>query len=140
MLSVKKSFGLSDFADAKILRQTVFVEEQGFQNEFDDVDSHAFHVVLYEGEMPIATGRTFLEGDFWHIGRIAVLKPYRGRQLGKSVMSALEEIIAENGGKRITLSAQLQAQGFYARLGYSPEGEPYPDEHCLHIAMIKKLK
>jgi len=29
------------------IRQTVFMEEQGFQNEFDEVDKTATHIVMY---------------------------------------------------------------------------------------------
>jgi predicted GNAT family N-acyltransferase len=39
----------------------------------------------------------------------------------------------------VSLSAQVQAMGFYERQGHRPEGEEYYDEHCPHIAMRKKL-
>ena len=33
---------------AKFVRQTVFVEEQGFVNELDETDNIAMHIVLYD--------------------------------------------------------------------------------------------
>ena len=36
--------------DAASIRKSVFMEEQGFVNEFDDVDGAAKHIVLYNDE------------------------------------------------------------------------------------------
>lgn len=125
--------------EAKEIRQLVFVEEQGFHNEFDDIDTYAQHIVLFEKEEPIATGRTFVENNQYNIGRIAVKKEYRGKHLGKKVILLLEEKIKELGGTSVQLSAQIQASGFYQKLGYCKKGEEYLDEHCLHVTMIKDL-
>ena len=68
--------------EAVRIRKTVFVEEQGFQDEFDKIDSYARHLVLFDGENPIAVCRFFRNeetGDFT-VGRIAVLKEYRGTE------------------------------------------------------------
>ena len=45
---------------AKEVRQKVFVDEQGFHNEFDDIDETATHIVMFdEDKIPIATCRIF---------------------------------------------------------------------------------
>lgn len=61
--------GLAGFEDAAAVRKQVFVVEQGFEEEFDEIDSLAWHVVLYDGDKPIATGRTFLRDGQFIIGR-----------------------------------------------------------------------
>ncbi|WP_304065105.1 hypothetical protein [Megamonas hypermegale] len=33
--------------EAVSIRQTVFVEEQGFHNKFDDIDERALHLIVY---------------------------------------------------------------------------------------------
>ena len=33
--------------EAAAIRQAVFVEEQGFQEEFDAIDRHALHLLLF---------------------------------------------------------------------------------------------
>ena len=48
--------------EAAQIRETVFIKEQGFQNEFDGIDNHAKHLVLYHNEAPIATCRFFTKG------------------------------------------------------------------------------
>lgn len=43
--------------DAKRIREAVFMKEQGFKNEFDDIDLLALHLILYDGSQPAATCR-----------------------------------------------------------------------------------
>lgn len=124
------------FNDAYAVRKQVFMDEQGFSTELDETDKIATHVILYDNEKPIATGRIYQENDEYHIGRICVLKAYRKNHLASIVMQTLEEI----GFKQtdtIYLSAQIQAKGFYEKLGYQAYGDEYMDEHCPHIMMKK---
>lgn len=133
--------GLENLPEAAAIRQEVFVEEQGFHNEFDDIDPIAVHLLVLEGETPVAVGRTFPDetGKIWHLGRICVRKPWRGCHLGRKVMEGLEAAAKERGAEKLVLSAQVQAKGFYERLGYRPYGEEYLDEFCPHIAMEKTI-
>lgn len=124
------------FNDAYAVRKQVFMDEQGFSTELDETDKIATHVILYDNDKPIATGRIYQENGEYHIGRICVLKAYRKNHLASIVMQTLEEI----GFKQtdtIYLSAQLQAKGFYEKLGYLAYGDEYMDEHCPHIMMKK---
>lgn len=136
------SKGLCNSPDARDIRQSVFVEEQGFEYEFDDIDETAFHLVLYdENDKPCATGRLFFYDDScMKIGRIAVMKEYRGQSLGSNVIGILEEKACEFDAHHIELSAQIQAKGFYKKLGYTETGEIYKEEFCPHIKMVKDIK
>ncbi|MBR2083019.1 MAG: GNAT family N-acetyltransferase [Elusimicrobiaceae bacterium] len=133
----KKFSGLND--DVVSLRTTVFMQEQGFKNEFDETDKTCVHVVLYDGDKPIATCRYFHEGTIYHIGRVAVLKAYRGQNLGHKMMQRAEAEIKKDGGHSIELSAQLRVKDFYKKLGYQEEGNVYLDEYCEHITMVKTI-
>ena len=80
------------------------------------------------------------EGYFRESGRgILLLVGFRGRNLGAQIMLALEQEARRVGGKRISLSAQCRASGFYQTLGYREIGEAYLDEFCPHILMEKSL-
>lgn len=127
--------------DAKIIREKVFMQEQGFENEFDDIDERSIHVVVYDNAKPIGTGRMYAgDGDGQMIiGRIAVLPEYRNHHLGKGIMEALENKAIADQKSELLLSAQCVARGFYERLGYKTIGEVYLDEHCEHIDMVKKI-
>lgn len=126
--------------DAFLIREEVFMKEQGFQNEFDDTDQISWHAVAYDEKMPAACGRLFCKkNDTYTIGRVAVRRAFRGNHLGELIMKSLEEQAKELGAKKIELSAQCRAAGFYEKLGYQMEGEEYLDEFCPHITMQKKL-
>lgn len=126
--------------EAKHIREDVFVKEQGFLSEFDEVDNNARHIVLFDGQTPAAVCRIFRgDGKYWHIGRVAVVKEYRRRGLGEKLMAKAEDEIKRLGGVRAELSAQVRAADFYRRLGYTSTGNEYLDEYCPHIDFYKDL-
>lgn len=136
----KLTKGLEENPEARLIRQTVFVEEQGFQQEFDEIDPIAWHLVLWIDGAPAATGRTFLgqgKDGAWTIGRVAVVKSHRGQGLGASVVRELERAAKAQGARSFVLSAQVRAKGFYEAIGYRAHGEPYLDEYCPHVTMTK---
>ena len=45
--------------DAESIRTEVFIEEQGFSNEFDETDCIAEHIVFYENGPPAAVCRFY---------------------------------------------------------------------------------
>jgi predicted GNAT family N-acyltransferase len=140
MITPRFTYGLSD--DAKMIRQKVFVEEEGFREEFEEQDKTAWHLVLYRDGMPIATGRILKEDpETYRIGRVAVLKEYRGHQVGRYLMRFLETKITELGGRRAILDAQADKKGFYDKCGYgvSGDGEIFYEEGYPHIRMEKSL-
>ncbi|MCM1115664.1 MAG: GNAT family N-acetyltransferase [Clostridium sp.] len=127
--------------EAKYIRQTVFVEEQGFQEEFDSVDTIATHIVAFDEDKPVATGRFYFDDakQTYFIGRLAVMKDYRGRGLGAVIIKEAEGLVKTMGGKSIILHSQCQAQGFYEKQGYYAYGDVDYDEDCPHIWMKKDL-
>lgn len=127
-----------DYSDAHLIRITVFVEEQGFVKELDDLDDEAWHVIVYDGDQPAATARAFLNDEgLCKIGRVAVMRAYRGQHLGEQMMLWFEEELKKLGARRFKVSAQVRASGFYERLGYVRHGEEYLDEYCPHVDMYK---
>ena len=136
------SYQLFDFLhlDCKMIRERVFMQEQGFQNEFDNIDDTALHIVVYADNKPAATGRLYCESGEWHIGRIAALSEYRGCSLGSMVVTELEKAGTSRGVKFISLSAQCRAAGFYEKLGYAQTDDLHDDEGCPHVTMVKELK
>lgn len=122
------------------IRTVVFVEEQKFEYEFDDIDNNCIFLVAYDMDKPIAMCRYFpIDKDTYAIGRIAVMKDYRGKGLGGMIVEEAERHVKEAGAIFATLSAQVRVKEFYERLGYAPEGETYYEEYCEHIKMKKRL-
>ena len=123
------------------IRKAVFIEEQGFHDEFDEIDSSCLHAVLFMDGKAAGTARMFTEngGKSYHIGRMAVLKEYRKKGVGSRIMKALLEKAKDFGAESCELSAQCRATGFYESLGFTASGGVYLDENCPHIHMFKKL-
>ena len=136
-MNYKKYTGLND--DIIKIRTEVFIEEQGFKDEFDEIDKTCSHIVLYENNKPIATCRYFLENGTYHIGRVAIIKEYRGKPLRNKIMQISDNYIKKDGGQIIEFSAQVRVSEFYKKLGYNKVGDIYFDEFCEHIRMVKKL-
>lgn len=125
---------------ARRIREEVFVREQGFENEFDEIDERAIHLVLYNQNQAAGTCRVYVyDQDVYAIGRIALMPAYRQKGMGRILLDAAEQEIRKAGGTQIHLSAQCRISAFYQKQGYQPVGEIYLDESCPHIAMEKKL-
>lgn len=125
--------------DAIKLRTDVFIEEQGFREEFDEDDDTATHFVGYINGLPVATCRVISRADGYIIGRVAVNREFRAAGLGSKMIAAAEEAILSNGGGTVYIHAQKQAAGFYEKLGYMPTGEADLDEGCPHCMMFKRI-
>lgn len=91
--------------DAMNIRRNVFMSEQGYKNEFDEIDDRALHIVIYDNEKPVATCRIYKEGNSYVLGRIAVDKACRGKNLGTVLLAEAEKIVSQKGGKEIILHA-----------------------------------
>ncbi len=128
---------------AATVRTAVFVQEQGIarEDEWDAADHTAVHAVITNRlGQSVATGRLLQdEAGVARIGRMAVLRPLRGTGLGEQVIAALEQAARARGDSEVRLSAQRSAEGFYRRLGYAPDGEPYEEVGIAHIDMRKAL-
>ena len=140
MVEFEISESLKDLHAARKIREKVFIEEQGFEVEFDNIDESATHILLTIDGDPAATGRVFPKEDGVYIlGRIAVLPQYRGRALGKILVGKLEKIAKSQNARTVVLSAQVRVREFYEKMGYVTIGDPYLDEGCPHIMMEKAL-
>ncbi len=128
-------------ADAMLVRKTVFIDEQGFKDEFDETDKTATHLVAYDGNKPIAVCRFFWSDEraSYLIGRLAVIREYRGLQLGAKMIKKSEELIKKKGGKEVWLHSQEQAVEFYKKQGYRVCSEMEYEEFCPHYWMKKDL-
>ncbi len=127
--------------DARYIRNTVFIEEQGFEREYDEIDNFATHIVIYEGYEALGTCRVFFDEKLgcYHTGRIAVLKEHRGKGLGRILVTEAEKAAKNMGGTEVFIGGQVRVAAFYERLGYVSYGDTYLDEGVPHIGLKKSL-
>ena len=124
--------------DAKLIRTQVFICEQGITeaDEWDDQDVISQHFVIYDQDQPIATARLLQNHS---VGRVAVVKAYRGQGLGQMIMLEIISYAQKQRLSVLTLSSQVHAISFYEKLGFTVQGNPYDECGISHIEMMMNL-
>ncbi len=122
------------------IRNRVFAQEQGIPENLmtDESDLSAHHFLLYltHQDNPVASARLLEDGK---IGRVAVYKEFRGKQLGLALMRYVHDIARELNIKTTKLHAQKTSLNFYLKLGYIAEGESFEEAGIPHQAMSMEL-
>jgi predicted GNAT family N-acyltransferase len=124
---------------ARPVRERVFIEEQKVPREleWDEWDERCDHaIVLDRAGNPVGTARLLPDG---RIGRMAVLKEWRGRGVGAALMGAMLEQARQRSITSITLHAQTHAAGFYRRFGFSERGGEFLEAGIPHVEMAMEL-
>jgi predicted GNAT family N-acyltransferase len=124
---------------ARRIRLAVFVDEQRVppELEMDEDDAPSLHTLAFVDGKAVGTARLLPDG---HIGRMAVLKGWRGRGVGAAMLKRLIEAARNRGDREVMLSAQLHALGFYRAHGFAAEGPVYEEAGIPHQAMRLKLE
>jgi len=124
---------------ARPVRERVFIEEQRVPREleWDEWDASSEHAIACDaGGAAIGTARLLPDG---RIGRMAVLRAWRGRGVGAGLLAALLGRARGRGIARITLHAQTHAAGFYRRFGFSERGGEFLEAGIPHVEMTLEL-
>jgi predicted GNAT family N-acyltransferase len=132
----------AELEGAFAVRREVFTHEQGVppEEEFDEQDNMARHLIVKEGEVFVATARLFFpSSDEARIGRMAILKDYRRKGVGRRMLDMLVREARRQGARVVSLHAQWQVRDFYRACGFIDVGEPFMEAGIKHIAMERKL-
>jgi len=126
-----------------MIRTTVFINEQHvpLALEWDGLDRNAHHVLASapNGE-PIGCGRMLLTADDpGHIGRMAVLAPWRHQGVGSALLTSLLMAAHQTGLHTVHLDAQVSAIGFYEPHGFTAHGPEFMDAGIPHRHMSRHL-
>lgn len=135
--TVKPVYWQASQAILREIRATVFIKEQGVPQEleWDGLDEHAYHVVALAADgTPIGTGRLLQDGQ---IGRVAVLKEWRGRGVGRALLDMLLVIANKMGYEEVKLHAQVRVLDFYLRRGFATQGKEFMEAGIPHITMTR---
>ncbi len=129
------------------VREKVFVKEQNVSldeeyDKYDQVDNeNVKHIIAIINDQVVGTMRLILEkkNKEMYIGRLAILKEYRGKNIGSRLLDYAEKQAFNTGYQTLSLSAQVNAKEFYKNNGYIPYGEIFLDANIEHIRMLKKI-
>lgn len=141
MLEIRWINNTDDLTDVYKVRRKVFIEEQNIKPEieFDGTDRYSISTLIYEDDVPVATGRVILIDDNYTIGRISVLKEYRHKKYGSLVVNKLINKSIELGATSVHIHAQTHVVPFYEQLGFESYGKEYKEAGIPHISMFKKI-
>jgi predicted GNAT family N-acyltransferase len=120
------------------VRSSVFVEEQGVDVsiERDGKDDQCHHSLAHDSSgKALGTGRLSPEGK---IGRLAVLKEWRGSGIGSEIMRNLIKQSESLGMVRTYLHSQVAVTEFYESLGYRQEGPIFEEASIPHVVMFRE--
>ena len=99
-----------------------------------------------DGLIAIGTARIIPDAEpgHYHLGRIAVRKEWRGSGVGALLVRGAHEVLrarlAPGESVVVALDAQVQARGFYERLGYEAVSEDvFLDAGIPHVTMMVTL-
>ncbi len=125
------------------IRKVVFIQEQNVPKdlEWDDRDTECWHALVELDGKAVATGRLDTDGK---IGRMAVLKEFRGQELGKAVLTQLIKIARREGITKTYMHAQCHALPFYLKNGFKAIGDVYdeagiPHQNAEEILSVESL-
>jgi len=140
-VTVRPAHDAGEIEAAKDLRVRVFCDEQGVDRdeELDELDTEAIHVVALDDGSVVATCRLRPLGRDCKLERMAVEADRRGTGVGRELLEKAEGEARRAGSSRMVVHAQRRAEGFYAQAGYASEGETFLEARIEHVRMTKPL-
>jgi predicted GNAT family N-acyltransferase len=137
-MEVKRIFSRKELAKAYTIRKRVFVREQGVPEEIeiDRDDKRAIHFLALESGKAIGTARVVMRHGSAKIGRMAVLKAYRGRGVGTKLLKRAIVMAKKQGAQQIYLHAQVPVIGFYQAMEFQCIGPVFKEAGIPHRKMV----
>lgn len=140
-LKIIKCVTDKEIAEANLVRNSVFVDEQGIEQKIqEEGDEKCDHSVAYLDDKPVGAGRiSNPEKKTAKIERMAVIKKARGQGIGRKILEVMLEFIATKDIVEVTLDAQHPTKGFYEKFGFKQVGEIFKEVGILHVKMKKLM-
>ncbi len=142
MVRVRRVRARKELQEAFAIRMRVFVKEQRVpaEIEVDSDDQRAIHFLATACGKAVGTARVVQRRASAKIGRMAVVRSYRGKGIGKKLLRRAITTALAQGAQRIYLHAQVPVIGFYESLGFHSVGPVFDEAAIPHRKMILKAK
>ena len=141
-IHVRRVSSKNELETAFAIRLRVFVKEQGVPQEIelDRDDARATHFLAVHSGRAVGTARVVMRRGSAKIGRMAVLKSYRRRGVGKKLLKRAVQMARQSGAKKIYLHAQVAVVGFYENLNFRCVGPVFDEAGIPHRKMVFEEK
>jgi predicted GNAT family N-acyltransferase len=137
------SHGSTDYEAEVALRDAVLRRPLGlrFSPEQLAAEGDSLHLLAWDGEALVGCLMlTPREAGVIQMRQVAVRPDQQGSGIGRLLSAEAERKAHELGFTRMVLHARDTAVGFYARLGYQTEGDPFTEIGIPHQEMAKDLR
>lgn len=126
-------------------RQEIFIVEQDCAYwDLDNRDQASRHIYIIEDGQVAAYARIVPKGVAYpeaSLGRIVTTPPFRKKGYGKILVEKALEDLCATGETAVKISAQVQAIGFYEKLGFHlTEKKVYDEDEIPHREMVWEVK
>lgn len=130
-----------DRAACFAVRTAVFMDEQGVppEEEWDGLDEVCTHFLAGDPDAPAGCARLLPMGESAKVQRVAVMPAQRGTGVGGRIMLMVLDHARQAGFRQAALDSQVQAIGFYEKLGFRAHGPEFLDAGIGHRAMTRRL-
>ncbi len=111
------------FSPGKDISSLIPVRRAVFGRGADEMDPESWNALVYEDDVPVATGRIWYRNGVYWLGDIGVLESHRCRRLGDLVLRLLLFKAQSHAASEVRLLCPDDTVGFFTRLGFIPVPE-----------------
>jgi len=121
------------------VRRKVFVLEQEVseEEEYDEYETSSFHLAAEVDSKIVGTCRFRNTDNGTKLERFAVLKEYRGNNVGEKLIQYCLKLVCNE--PHVYLHAQVQVVEFYAKFGFEAVGQQFEEAGIQHYKMILRV-
>ncbi len=104
--------------------------------ELDTDDQRATHFLAFIAGRAVGTARVVINGKQAKVGRMAVLKSFRKKGVGRELLEQSLKLAWKKGVNSLILHAQVPVVGFYEKRGFRCVGRTFMEAGIPHRKMI----
>ncbi|OYT42873.1 GNAT family N-acetyltransferase [Thermoplasmatales archaeon ex4484_6] len=140
-LEIMKANGGELLGSVHMIREEVFIREQNVprEREYDEFEDESVHFLALMDGKPAGCIRYRLKRACVKIERLAVLRQYRKKRIGRALMKYVESVSIVHSPDEFVLHSQLTAVPFYRKMGYAERGPVFKDAGIDHVEMYKRV-
>jgi len=140
----KITFGSDDYRNECELRHEVLRAPLGLSLYDEDLsrEQQQMHFGLFEqnNHLVACVIAVAISSTEAKIRQMAVDREHQGKGHGRNIINSLEEHLAQQGYRHLSMHARVTAIGFYEKLGYARAGDEFKEVGIPHVQMEKAIQ
>ena len=121
------------------LRQQVMYSEKKVTEMAMAEDQEGYHYAAFKDNYIVAVVSLFQEGTDFQFRKFAVDNTVQGQGIGKALLEYIVNLAIAEGAIRIWCNARVAAIGFYAKYGFTVNGDIFTKNGIDYQVMEKRV-